>query len=376
MSKADGSSQLIVHDGTCHATYAYSIGLSVDLPEAERLIGTSPDSSLFEHQRRTAHSFSGATSPLVVTQRSNPIAVNSFETDGTIETVLYDFGAVAVTYMIPFKGPLSKAIGLATTLYDPAGLLTDSRKRVADLLAIIDESVTSPTDSPMVEDYVVHEIKSMGQDQRDLNDMLQANRLTFAQVLRAEPGPLSEQEIDAALSCTNSYTRNDLAVLDWNASLVFGRDSADVRAVIEYANVSLLQLRYLDVRLDTALSESFRSVTRTGKWRVPLPDGGGGESLRRIAGLQMDGALLFEGVHNTLKLLGDQYLARVYRAASQRLHLGEWESTIQRKLQTLESIYDKMADRQTNRRMEVLEWIIIILIAVSIGIQFVPSLVP
>jgi uncharacterized Rmd1/YagE family protein len=35
-------------------------------------------------------------------------------------------------------------------------------------------------------------------------------------------------------------------------------------------------------------------------------------------------------------------------------------------------IYGKMTDRATTRRMEVLEWIIIVLIAISIAISFLP----
>jgi hypothetical protein len=45
--------------------------------------------------------------------------------------------------------------------------------------------------------------------------------------------------------------------------------------------------------------------------------------LHRVAQMQVDSAMLFEGVNNALKLLGDQYLARVYRLASQRFHLEE-----------------------------------------------------
>jgi uncharacterized Rmd1/YagE family protein len=70
--------------------------------------------------------------------------------------------------------------------------------------------------------------------------------------------------------------------------------------------------------------------------------------------------------------LGDQYLARLYRLVSTRFHLQEWDASIIRKLQTLESIYEKIADQAANRRMEVLEWVIIILIAVSIGLEFIP----
>jgi uncharacterized Rmd1/YagE family protein len=87
----------------------------------------------------------------------------------------------------------------------------------------------------------------------------------------------------------------------------------------------------------------------------------------------VDSAILFERVTNTLKLIGDQYLARVYRLASERFHLAAWDAGIIRKLETLDSIYGKMADRAATRRMEVLEWIIIVLFAISIIISLLPG---
>jgi len=98
----------------------------------------------------------------------------------------------------------------------------------------------------------------------------------------------------------------------------------------------------------------------------------GTRELNRIARLQMDAALLYEGVNNALKLVGDQYLARVYRLAAERFHLPERDSGIERKLSTLESIYTKLQDLQGRLRMEVLEWIIIILFVVSIVLPFLP----
>jgi uncharacterized Rmd1/YagE family protein len=40
-------------------------------------------------------------------------------------------------------------------------------------------------------------------------------------------------------------------------------------------------------------------------------------------------------------------------------------------LQTLESIYEKISDQASNRRMEILEWVIIFLIAFSIALEFI-----
>ena len=45
---------------------------------------------------------------------------------------------------------------------------------------------------------------------------------------------------------------------------------------------------------------------------------------------------------------------------------GGCEEGISRKLATLDSIYAKTADRAASRRMEVLEWIIILLFVLSI----------
>jgi uncharacterized Rmd1/YagE family protein len=80
--------------------------------------------------------------------------------------------------------------------------------------------------------------------------------------------------------------------------------------------------------------------------------------------------VLFEQVSNALKLIGDQFLARVYAMAGRRFHLADWDRAVTRKLQTIEGIYSKLTDQASERRMEVLEWIIIILIAVSIVLPF------
>jgi hypothetical protein len=106
-------------------------------------------------------------------------------------------------------------------------------------------------------------------------------------------------------------------------------------------------------------------TTRTGSTAADL---------HRVVHMQVESAMLFEGVNNALKLLGDQYLARMYWLVSQRFHLAEWDASIIRKLHTLESIYEKISDRATTQRMEVLEWIIIILIAVSIVLPFIAGL--
>jgi hypothetical protein len=191
--------------------------------------------------------------------------------------------------------------------------------------------------------------------------------LEVAQILRAERQTLSAQEINDALSCRISYGTHDVMVIDWNATLMIDSNGADVRAVLEFANVELMEMRHLDQSLDDALSRAYEALAK--RWSVL--SGSAITDMRRISQLQVDSAILYEGVNNALKLLGDQYLARMYRLVSQRFHLAEWDASIMRKLETLESIYEKIYHRVSTRRLEVLEWIIILLIAISIVLPFI-----
>jgi hypothetical protein len=217
-----------------------------------------------------------------------------------------------------------------------------------------------------VEDYMIFSIESCAPEQPRL---WMSHETDLAHLLRAERTPLSDQEVADAVSCRISYGQEDAAIIDWHSAILFGREMDDVRAVLEFANVELLEMRILDEQLDRALDESYEALSR--KPRLLSLPGSHEKDVTHIAQLQVDSALIFERVTNTLKLLGDQYLARVYRLVSQRFHLEAWDASILRKLQTLESIYGKMSDRAGTRRMEVLEWIIIVLIALSIALSFV-----
>ena len=95
---------------------------------------------------------------------------------------------------------------------------------------------------------------------------------------------------------------------------------------------------------------------------------------KRLARLQVDAALLYESIQNALKLVGDQYLARLMSAAGRRFHLSRWESSILRKIEVLESIDAKVKDAQAHRRSEILDWIIIALIAFEVVFGFLPTL--
>ena len=355
--------------GVCYALFAYEVGLSIDLDECERRITALTERATLRHKRRAPRYFEYRPAPLRVIQAGEPIAVGAQRTAGSVEILLFDFGAVSVTYAIPFTGPLPGLLGLSDALYDHPGLLGDSRRRVEQLLADVGPAVKRRRIADFVEPYAIFQIEAFTEPCPP-EKLYTTWGHEVAQILRAEPGPLSEQEVADALACRLSFKPDDLAIIDWDASLLLDRDGDDVRDVLEFANVELLELRYLDQKLDDALDESYETLSRGRGW-FPVLARTARLDLERVGQLQLDAAVLFEEVNNALKLLGDQYLARVYRLVSGRFHLSEWDGSILRKLQTLESIYQKLSDVASTWRLEVLEWIVIVLIATEIVLSFV-----
>ncbi len=363
------TSEWIIQNGTCFVIFAYDAARSINLELAEPRVHDATQRQTMPHKRRAPSYFEYQPPPLRVSQDTEPVHVGKFPARGSVDLLLYDFGAVTVTYSFPIAGPFGDLLQLSEELYDNELLLSDSRLRVNQLLQVMGEAATQASVAPVVEDYVIFHIESFAQP-FDTGRFCSEQCRQIAQILRAERQILSDQEIDDAISTRISFGTEDLTIADWNAALLVDREGEDVRAVLDFANVELLEMRYLDQRLDRALDQAYDTLSRPS-FNLLRVFGYYSAALRRVAELQVDNATLFEGVNNTLKLLGDQYLARVYRLVNRRFHLDEWDASILRKLQTLESIYEKISDQAANRRMEILEWVIIILIAASIALEFI-----
>src|SRR5262245_23054146 len=360
-----------IQTGMCYVIFAYDAARSIDLTEADRRVQETTERPSIPQKRRTPSYFEYQPPPLRLSQEAEMLRMGKFSTRPIVDLMIYDFGAVAVNYAIPIEGPFEDLLALSEDLYDNEALQADSRLRVDRLLKAMGTAATLAHSSPLVEDYVIFHVENFAQP-LDPNSFCLSHARQIAQILRAERQALSDQEVDEAVAVRVSYGTNDVAVVDWNAALLIDREGADVRAVLEFANVELLEMRYVDQKLDRALDQAYQTLSRHS-WGPLRVFKSYRADLRSLAELQVDNAVLFEGVNNTLKLLGDQFLARVYRMVNRRFHLGEWDESILRKLQTLESIYEKISDQASTQRMEVLEWVIILLIAFSIALEFIHS---
>ena len=78
------------------------------------------------------------------------------------------------------------------------------------------------------------------------------------------------QQIEEALSSRVSYTTKDVAIIDWGAAFLSGDKMDHVRAVLEFANVELLEMPYQVTGLDQALETAYKALNQGKTLRTHL----------------------------------------------------------------------------------------------------------
>jgi len=381
-----GSDDPCIVRGTSYLMLAMDVAFAVDLDLAQAILArgvvdgagragqavagaSTPERVQLPHGRKSPPYFEFKPAPLRVTLPGAPIRLGMGDsepcvaTEGPVEVVIFDFGAVSLTYRVPIGGPLSGLVGVGELLVDNPVIVADAAARVRQLLALIGPALTRASVEGGVEDYLVHHVQAL-EGYAAPGHVQETHGPLLARILRAEREEMSRQEMSEALEARASYRPGDAALIDWYAAVVLDSEGEDVRAVLEFANVEALEMRLLDDRLDADLEKAYATVQRPPRMLSLLP--ARASQLRKVAAWQADSAQLYESVNNALKLIGDQYLARVYKLASDRFHLPERDTTIERKLGIIQDLYEKLHDHQSNLRMEVLEWLIVLLTIISI----------
>lgn len=349
--------------GSARLFYAFDVGSAIDLEAAQRALAGEAALERIRHKGHAPRHAQFDPPPLLVLRDMPALEVAGFRTLPQVEVTLWDFGGVAVAFEASIAGlDLDQLAAGATRLAADSTAQDAARALVERLVAALRPCIDHPSLAEQEEDYVAWEVRSFEGDLAP-EELLARHECVLARILRAEPDELSEQEVREAVETVVRFGTRDLAIVDWNGAFLLDPEPADTLAVLEFANLELLELRFLDDRLDKALDRAYATLQQPrSMWRVFQRDRARRE-IAAVARLQIDAALLYERVDNALKLHGDQYLARVHRAAGESYGFAEWHHSVQRKLETIERVHDKVHGEAADLRMETLEWIVILLIA-------------
>jgi hypothetical protein len=345
-----------------HLAFAFDIGDEINLDLARQML--QGELGQIPRRKRTPESIGYRPAPIRVPLE--PVGIDlpgdwTYLKRPRAELTLFDFGAISLTVQFPLAATPTALLELAGRLAEPAPLNDSARGLLAPWIERLRPAVFDFSVSSMSEEYIVFQLNERR------TAWLEKRADWIAGLVRLELEPLSRDEVLEATKLSLSYTPTDLVVLDWAAGFVADLECADTLQVIEFANVQLLEFRHIDDRLDDRLEAAYRLIRPVRRRHAPFSHWRThGTAVRQVRELEIEAASLFERVDNALKLIGDHYLSRVFELASERFHLGGWQQSIRRKLETVGDVYDLLIQQAGGHRMEALEITVVILIALEI----------
>ena len=353
--------------GQVVALFAFDVGYEVSLERLSAMLMTTPVQPL-SRKKQTPTYLQYTRPPQIL---SLGLATGHFAVPGNIQATIFDFGAVSIAYRWPIEqGNEVSLDGLPQISQDlfNLNLGVHARDQAEALMKKIESAIFRPHLADLIEDYYLFIIEKLDQPAR-AEDLLSENRGLLARTLRFETADLSRAQVDEALSQAISYYDNDLALVDWNAAIIYDRDYEDTANVLELINVELLEARYIDQQLDKKINDYGALARSRIEWPIPLR-APYKQAIQELAELRVESALVNERVENALKLIGDLYLARLHSAAAGRFYLHEWDRIISRKLEIISDFYQVLNDRVHTAQSQTLELVVVILIMVELILAF------
>jgi hypothetical protein len=365
------SAPLIIEKASVLCYRTFDIAAEINLEEARRLV-TSADTRRLKLGRENSQYLQLPNPPLAFELGRRTLALRTGPVAVDVTARLFDHGAASIILRVPVspETTLEALTVLADELYDSQGL----EELALELIESVRQMIAPATHLPHLweqnESYTVLFVERI-RGQPSAEELLA--RADLARVLLGEVDsrPLSAREREAVTQARFSYTVDDLAVIDWNSAFVYEPSgSSDIPDLLEVANAQLLEFRYYDYLLDAHITRIHDEVqARRQRWttffRSPYR-----VLARETLATLVDLNEFIERAENSLKIVGDFYLAKVYEAGVKRMRIPAWQLSVTRKQQLLAQTYGLLKGEVDTVRSLTLEAAIVLLIVLEIVFAF------
>ncbi len=340
----------------------YDVAWDIDLVKVEERVREFKRQSI--DRKRFSKAFEFANPPLSLKLKSfekdfggRPYSINVF-------AKAYDYGVLSIIFEAPFKGlPIADFESLARSIDGP--FEEDFPKEVDGLVGDLGQALHQVYRSRCEEDYIIYYLREVS-PLKSAGDLVRICDIRGLLLYEEGESPPSEASKEELRSCSFSYSDRDLVVLSWDKALVLEPSgSMDIPDLLEFANAQLLELRVYDDMLDKELdniNDRIISQVSPSIWKIKRYEALAARVMRTV----MDLTRITEKIDNSLKVTEDVYYARVYSSALSLFKVQQWERSLERKISIATRFYDMLYREISNKRTEILELIIVILIVIEI----------
>lgn len=281
-----------------------------------------------------------------------------------ISCKIHDFGAISLTYQIPFESTLELLLKDINKLINQ-----NSEASISDTKWIfqqIKSLITEPHFFQMNTSYVVIQVNPI--DGLPIAQFKKEYANTIASLLRFETESLSDYQKNEIIESAIGYFRGDIIIVDTDATFLYDEPSSDVLNLFEFANIQQVELRYFDRALDKQLNKIYESQGRNLPLLsyIPFTSTIASDPIARLSKLKVDISVITERLENSIKLAGEPYFSEIHDLIAQNLDLPSWRHSIDRKLSIIHDALSTYQDKIDVVRSDLLSVLVIILILLEL----------
>jgi hypothetical protein len=356
----------VIEKGTILVHRVFDVGGEISLPRAEQLLSSDSGPRL-KFSTNTRKGVIIKESPLKAELGEEALGLPSGKLPVRVFARIWNYGVISVTLEIAMPAGMTwdALVKTASELEnsDEVDLIALSRKDA--LKKRIMPALTEPAEWEIFEDYITYIIeKAPGiEDPKAF-----VRNVDVAALIMAEDKEhLSEESRTFILESAIQYSSSDMAIIDWNSALLIEPDGQrDVADVIEFSLTHLLEFRYYDEMLGRKLDELYDTMEEKRESVINLFRNFYADIAEDSSRKYMEFSEFLGRVENSLKTVGDPYLAVVFRASALEFHFDDWRKSISRKMDTLAQISQILHGEVNTRRSHWLEIVVILLIAIEL----------
>jgi len=348
----------------------YDVAWDIDLKKVEEKVREFKRQSI--DRKRFSKAFEFANPPLSLKLKTFEKTIDGKQYPVNTYAKAYDYGVLSIIFEIPFKElQLADFEAMARNIEDP--FKEDFPNELDRLIEDLGNALHQLSRSRFEEEYLVYYLKQLNPEKTpgDFRRICDVGNLLLYEEGESPPSDETKAEL---LSFSFSYSDNDLVVLSWDKAIVIEPSgSMDIPDLLEFANAQLLELRVYDDMVDRELDSINNSVmmqVSPSIWKIKHYEKLAVRVMRTVTDLTG----VTEKIDNSLKVTEDVYYARIYTSALSLFKVRQWETSIERKITIASRVYDMLYREISNRRTELLEFIIVILILIEIVLFLIGKL--
>lgn len=349
----DKKSDMHTFTGNLYIFHAYDVGDEINLEKINASGVVSPKPLTLPRYFKNYHI---------------PLAIDLPDAHGSSQCIsakIHNFGAISLTYKLPFEDTLEGLRQRLDAIYD-----TFQEQSIQDggsIFKRIRRFITKPEFFHTKSSYVVIQVDTLPK-KIDTITLKEQYGGVIASALRFETKTLSEYQKNEILASAIGYFKGDLIVIDTEAAFVYDPEYEELLDFFEFGNIQHLELRYFDRVLDHQLNIIYEEKARKVPFKAYLPFIGtlSKTPVDELGKLKVDISVIIERLDGSIKLVGEPYYSELYALLGDKLDLPGWKDTVEKKLSIVHDVRSVLQQKVDSIREDLLTVLIIVLILTEI----------